>query len=61
MPDIIKVDTNDKLRTLLTDVLPYELPLWFSNFTMYQRFRTPAHARVYEVISGLSFKKVSRN
>ncbi|MFA6052776.1 MAG: antiviral reverse transcriptase Drt3b [Methylobacter sp.] len=56
MPDIIKVDTNDKLRTLLTDVLPYELPLWFSNFTMYQRFRTPAHARVYEVISGLSFK-----
>jgi hypothetical protein len=56
MPDIIKVNTNDKLRTLLTDVLPYELPLWFSNFTMYQRFSTPAHANVYKNISGLDFE-----
>lgn len=55
MPDIIKVNTNDKLRTLLTDVLPYELPLWFSNFTMYQRFSTPSHAKVYKNISGLDF------
>ncbi|MFT6635798.1 antiviral reverse transcriptase Drt3b [Alcanivorax sp.] len=55
MPDIIKVDTNDKLRALLTDVLPYELPLWFSNFTMYQRFGTPAHFNVYKNISGLDF------
>ena len=56
MPDIIKVNTNDKLRTLLTDVLPYELPLWFSNFTMYQRFSTPAHANAYRNISGLDFE-----
>ncbi len=56
MPDIIKVDTNDKLRTLLTDVLPYELPLWFSNFTMYQRFSTPKHANAYRNISGLEFE-----
>ncbi|NDY74623.1 hypothetical protein DO021_22330 [Desulfobacter hydrogenophilus] len=56
MPDIIKVNTNDKLRTLLTDVLPYELPLWFSNFTMYQRFSTPAHANAYRNISGLAFE-----
>lgn len=56
MPDIIKVDTNDKLRTLLTDVLPYELPLWFSNFTMYQRFSTPEHVNAYKTISGLDFK-----
>lgn len=56
MPETIKVNTKDKLRTLLTDVLPYELPLWFSNFTMYQRFSTPMHAKVYEVISGLIFK-----
>ncbi|WP_028302657.1 antiviral reverse transcriptase Drt3b [Oceanospirillum beijerinckii] len=56
MPDIIKVDTNDKLRTLLTDVLPYELPLWFSNFTMYQRFSTSAHANAYKTISGLDFE-----
>ncbi|QFY44300.1 RNA-directed DNA polymerase [Candidatus Methylospira mobilis] len=56
MSDIIKVDTNDKLRTLLTDVLPYELPLWFSNFTMYQRFSTPAHANAYKAISALDFE-----
>ncbi|MCQ8118399.1 antiviral reverse transcriptase Drt3b [Methylomonas rosea] len=56
MPDIIKVDTNDKLRTLLTDVLPYELPLWFSNFTMYQRFSTPEHTNAYKTISGLNFE-----
>ncbi|WP_341325876.1 antiviral reverse transcriptase Drt3b [Methylotuvimicrobium sp. KM2] len=56
MPDIIKVDTNDKLRTLLTDVLPYELPLWFSNFTMYQRFSTSAHVNAYKTVSGLDFE-----
>ncbi|RUO26595.1 hypothetical protein CWE09_07795 [Aliidiomarina minuta] len=56
MPDLIKVDTNDKLRTLLTDVLPYELPLWFSNFSMYKRFNTRAHLNVYKSISGLDFK-----
>lgn len=55
MPNIIKVDTKNKLRTLLTDVLPYELPLWFSNFTMYQRFSNPAHENAYKAISGLDF------
>ena len=55
MPDIIKVNTNDKLRALLTDVLPYELPLWFSNFSMYQRFSRPDHASSYKVVSGLNF------
>lgn len=56
MPNVIKVNTNDKLRTLITDVLPYELPLWFSNFTMYQRFSTPAHINAYKNISGLDFE-----
>ncbi|WP_022958548.1 antiviral reverse transcriptase Drt3b [Spongiibacter tropicus] len=55
MPKIIKVDTNDKLRTLLTDVLPYELPLWFSNFTMYQRLKNKTHLNAYKTISGLDF------
>lgn len=59
MPDIIKVNINDKLRALLTDVLPYELPLWFSNFTMYQRFSTPEHANAYKTISGLKFEDKS--
>lgn len=55
MPNIVKVDVNDKLRTLLTDVLPYELPLWLSNFTMYKRFSNSAHINAYKVISGLEF------
>lgn len=56
MPDIIKVDTNDKLRTLLTDVLPYELPLWFTNFNMYKRFGEPSHLCAYKAVSGLNFQ-----
>lgn len=59
MPEMIKVNTNDKLRTLLTDVLPYELPLWFTNFTMYQRFSTSAHISAYKAISGLDFESKS--
>lgn len=55
MPEIIKVNTNDKLRTLLTDVLPYELPLWFTNFNMYLRFANETHFKAYEAISGLNF------
>ncbi|MAC32334.1 MULTISPECIES: antiviral reverse transcriptase Drt3b [Idiomarina] len=39
MSKIIKVDTDDKLRALLTDVLPYELPLWYTNHHMYDRFK----------------------
>jgi hypothetical protein len=58
MSDLVKEDTkkNLKLRVLLTDVLPYELPLWFSNFTMYQRFKTPAHINAYKTVSGLNFE-----
>lgn len=55
MSKIIKVDTRDKLRTLLTDVLPYELPLWFSNFSMYQRLKDPLYLNSYKTISGLNF------
>ncbi|MEL3922724.1 antiviral reverse transcriptase Drt3b [Aeromonas enteropelogenes] len=55
MSNIIKVDTRDKLRTLLTDVLPYELPLWFSNFSMYQRLKEPLYLNAYKTISGLNF------
>lgn len=56
MSDTIKVNTNDKYRTLLTDVLPYELPLWFTNFTMYLRFSSSLHANAYKSISGLDFE-----
>lgn len=55
MPNILKVDTNDKLRVLLTDVLPYELPLWFSNYNLYQRFCTVTQLDAYKAISGLNF------
>ncbi|WP_146137321.1 hypothetical protein [Zobellella taiwanensis] len=56
MSSIIKVDTSDKLRVLLTDVLPYELPLWFSNFTLYQRFKDKRYINSYGEISGLNFQ-----
>lgn len=59
MPNLIKVDTSDKLRTLLTDVLPYELPLWFTNFNMYLRFNKNVHRNAYETISGLNFNSKS--
>lgn len=56
MPNILRVDTNDKLRVLLTDVLPYELPLWFTNYNLYQRFSNDNQLKAYETISGLQFK-----
>lgn len=51
MPNIIKIDTKDNFRALLTDVLPYELPLWFSNFNMYLRFKNNAHFNSYQTVS----------
>lgn len=57
MSDPIKVDTKDKYRTLLTDVLPYELPLWFTNFTLYKRLKNDRHLAAYKNISGLSGEK----
>ncbi len=55
MSKIIKVNTKDKYRALLTDVLPYELPLWYSNFTMYKRFHNKNHRNSYGTISGINF------
>jgi hypothetical protein len=56
MPKIINVDLEDKYRTLLTDVLPYELPLWYDNYTMYKAF----HEReaLYTTISGCDRQKL---
>lgn len=59
MTNIIKVDINDEFRTLLTDVLPYELPLWFSNYNMYLQFKNPSKLRAYTIISGLNFESHS--
>lgn len=61
MSKIIKVNTNDKYRALLTDVLPYELPLWYSNFTMYERFHNKTHRNSYINISGLNFENNAGN
>lgn len=55
MSKIIKVNNKDVYRALLTDVLPYELPLWYSNFTMYKRFNNNEHRNSYCTISGLNF------
>lgn len=58
MSKIVKVDTKNKFRTLLTDVLPYELPLWFSNFNFYQIINSHSNnnetiLKTYKQISGL--------
>ena len=39
MSDRIKVDLKDKYRVLMTELLPYELPLWFSNELFYARLK----------------------
>lgn len=51
MSNLIKVDTKDKLRVLLTDVLPYELPLWFTNYQMYHALKEKL--TTYAAVSGL--------
>lgn len=48
---MVKVNKKDKLRTLLTDVLPYELPLWYTNYKMNTAFTEKLE--YYETISGL--------
>ncbi|WP_305082556.1 antiviral reverse transcriptase Drt3b [Actomonas aquatica] len=37
MSSIQQINKNDALRPLLTEVLPYEIPLWFSNTLIHQR------------------------
>ena len=61
MSNIVKVNTKDEYRALLTDVLPYELPLWYSNFTMYERFHNNNHRNSYSTVSGLNFKSNTAN
>lgn len=39
---------NDDLRVLLTEVLPYEVPLPFSNVGFYKRLRSGADKRIIE-------------
>jgi len=51
VPNIIKVNLADKLRTLLTDVLPYELPLWYMNHSMHRAFTDKLE--FYLAVSGL--------
>lgn len=55
MSNIIKVDLSDKYRTLLTDVLPYELPLWYTNYTMYKALKE--NLDIYVTISNIEKKQ----
>ncbi|MCO6551904.1 MAG: RNA-directed DNA polymerase [Gilliamella sp.] len=58
MPNIIKIDLSDKYRTLLTDVLPYELPLWYNNYNMYNCLKN--NLSNYMTVSTLK-NKISEN
>ncbi|HLP27544.1 MAG TPA: antiviral reverse transcriptase Drt3b [Candidatus Didemnitutus sp.] len=35
-----QIDKKDVIRPLLTEVLPYEVPLWYSNSILYRRLKT---------------------
>lgn len=52
----VKVNTKDKFRVLLTDVLPYEVPLWLSNTNFYQRFSDHPELMTYWILTGLNVK-----
>lgn len=45
MPKIkpVKIDVTDKYRVLLTDLLPYEVPLWFTNEFFYNACKQGEH------------------
>ena len=40
MNKLKQIDKNDVLRPLLTEVLPYEIPLWYSNRLLHRRSTT---------------------
>lgn len=52
MPKTVRVNLQDKFRTLLTDVLPYELPVWFHNYNFYQLLKSDKFYS-YQKIHGL--------
>lgn len=52
MPNKIQVDLRDKHRALLTEVLPYELPLWFHNYNFYNLAKNKKFES-YKNISGI--------
>lgn len=41
MSKLQKVDKSDPSRALLTEVLPHETPLWFSNSVLHDRLKSP--------------------
>ncbi|GFO73728.1 hypothetical protein BJAS_P4720 [Bathymodiolus japonicus methanotrophic gill symbiont] len=47
MSEVININDQDKHRTLLTDVLPYELPLWYTNYSMYKAFKDKDREGIY--------------
>lgn len=57
MSNKIKVNLSDKYRVLLTEVLPYELPLWFTNFNFYKICKDENKIQKYRVFSGQFEKK----
>lgn len=49
----VKVDLKDKRRVLMTELLPYELPLWFSNDLLYAKIKKDS-----EFINNISKKPI---
>jgi hypothetical protein len=55
MSKYISVDLGDRLRPLITEVLPYELPIWYSSYAFYQRMVDDGD--FYKSVLGFDHKK----
>lgn len=53
----ISIDLKDKYRVLLTEVLPYELPIWFDASVFYELCKTKDFVRNHKSINKISSLK----
>lgn len=53
----IKIPKDDKYRVLLTELLPYETPMLFSNEGFYQIVKDDKHQKFFKKINSLKFLK----
>ncbi|WP_305983534.1 antiviral reverse transcriptase Drt3b [Roseivirga thermotolerans] len=57
----VKVKKSDKERVLLTEVLPYEVPIPFSNEGLYKFARRPKNEQVPPLITKILFEQNSKS
>lgn len=60
MSEHSSINLKDKYRALLTDVLPYELPIWFDNSCFYKLSRNDEFQNKHQKIKILERLKAVR-